>query len=204
MYNLEKNPLDEFPRHLKAEEIVNAHLVITAFNEYIEYPIARRYLLKWFQAIHKKDHWRERSPEALLYFYERIEMLFEGAKLLAEMPVSRRIDKVIVIDEEPTDLMSSILYYPNSGFLDAWEYFPRRLTRKEFLNPYLVFPKIFKKYDIGQWRFILRELLCFGLSTTRMECDYGFDTFLVNTHIEKLLAASSLIYTRGLLVKGED
>lgn len=204
MYNLDRNPLSEYPVHLKVEEIVDAHLVITSFNEYIEYPIGRRYLKKWFMAVHKKDHWRMRSPEALLYFYERIEMLLEAGKLLAEMPVSKRMSTVVIIEDKPIDLMLPTLYFPSSGFSDAWEYFPRHLTRKEFLNPYLVYPKLFKRYDLNEWRFILRELLSFGLSVTKLECDYGFDTYSVNILLEKLLAASSLIYTRGLLGKEEE
>jgi hypothetical protein len=197
MYNLEKNLLCNYPLRLLNDEIADPHSAIKSFHEYIDYPTARRYLQLWFKVIYKENYWTERSPNSLLYFYERVETLIEAAFLLAKVAPAKRVGVILLDEDEQINLLNPILYYPTSPKFNAWDYFPRHLSKKELLNPYLVFKKLFKDYKLYEWRYILHELLGIGLSNSQLEIDDEFNILLVNTHLEKLLEACSLIHTRG-------
>lgn len=198
MYNLEKSPLSNYPMRLLTMEINNPLAAIKSFYEYIDFPTARKYMQLWFKFIFKDEFWDERSPNSLFYYYERVEALVEAAFLLSEYRPAKQPGVILQNDDDEIDLLNPLLYYPNSSKFNAWDYFPRHLSKKEFLNPYLVFRKIFKQYELYEWRYILHELLGKGLSMTQLEGDDGFNILFVNRHLEKLLEASNLINIRAL------
>lgn len=82
---------------------------------------------------------------------------------------------VAVLKESPEneiDLMNPVSSYGWQSKYSAWDYFPRSLSKKQFINPYLVFKKFFKYQDLPIWRDLLYDFL-YNAFVPQMELETG-------------------------------
>jgi len=204
MYFLTPRAWDSLPLHLTTDEIKDPHEVIHEYFNAFDFPYARKRLIKWLHSTCQEKPPKQ-SASGLLFFYEKTLSLIEAAHLVAQMDNGDRKAIVILKTDEPEiNPMAPYLYYawlsaqnepapPRS----AWDNFPRSLTYKEFLNPYLVFEKFFSFLTLGEWRQILGELFSMGLSRYSFLADgLDFDILAVRTHLEKLIESAHLIDVR--------
>lgn len=196
MLNVESKPWDHLPIGLHTNEIQDPYSVIGNYYETYATPRARKYLTTWFEALQENGRWNFDLSANLLYFYERTVQLMEAASLIAQLDNK---SKASVLTKEGLDLMDPKLFFGYYPTYCAWDYFPRSLSKREFINPYRVYKKFFDYKPLAEWRFILRELLHTALSSNAKMDDIGsFNIIKIRKHLHKLLEAGSLIDIREL------
>ncbi|MFY0255975.1 hypothetical protein ACDQ55_18700 [Chitinophaga sp. 30R24] len=205
MYFTTPRAWDNLPLRLTTEEIRDPHEVIHEYYSAHDMPRARQILNKWLCSTSKEKPGKQ-SASGLQFFYERTESLIEAAFLVEQLDNSGR--KAIIMqneDDEEIDLMNPRLFCAwirqskgeGVAYREIWDNFPRSLSYKEFLNPYLVFEKFFLFLTLGEWRELLRELFSMGLSCrTFFDETLDFDMLGIKKHLEKLIEACHLIDVR--------
>jgi hypothetical protein len=145
-----------------------------------------------------KKSWKEGSPASLLYFFERLEEL-----LLASVNLLENEDK-----REEAKLPKEGSYWRLTGYeifcgwhgaSTPWDFFPRHLTKKEFLDPWKALQKIKRYKDIDEWKEQLKDLLHDALSESILDNGMSGEEVL-NTWLllHKLLEATHLIEVRAI------
>lgn len=85
------------------------------------------------------------------------------------------------------------LYAPAMPF----DYFPRSLSRKEYYNPYQVFYSCRARYNLPEWRALLRDCFTAGVSTDLVHEIARFRrAFNAYRLLPKLIEAAYLVYVR--------
>ncbi|SKA06699.1 hypothetical protein SAMN04488128_102571 [Chitinophaga eiseniae] len=205
MYFTSPRAWDNLPLRLTSEEIRDPFEVIHEYYSAHDMPRARQILNRWLASASMEKPGKL-SPSGLQFFYERTESLIEAAFLVEQLDNKGR--KAVIIqkeDEEEIDLMNPRLFCAwirqSKGepvaHREVWDAFPRSLTYKEFLNPYLVLGKFFSFLTLGEWRELLRELFSMGLSRrTFFDETLDFDMLGIRKYLEKLIEAGHLIDVR--------
>jgi hypothetical protein len=146
----------------------------------------------------KAKSWKEGSPASLLYFFERLEELLIASINLLE-DENKREDAKLPKEDRYWRLTEYEIYCGWHGASTPWDFFPRHLTKKEFLDPWKALQKIKRYKDIGKWKEQLKDLLHDALSESILDNDMSgeevLDTWLL---LHKLLEASHLIEVRAI------
>ncbi|UPK72862.1 hypothetical protein [Chitinophaga filiformis] len=197
-------PWDNLPLRLSVEEIRDPHEAIHEYFSSYDMPGARQIINQWFGSTSKKRP-SKISPSGLQFFYDRTESFIEAAFLVAQLDNRERKGIIVPCNDEEIDVMNPILFCAwikgiegkTISAREAWDTFPRNLSYKEFLNPYLAFEKFFSFLTLGEWREALRELLGMGMSRrTFLDETIDFDLLGIKKRLEKLLEAGHLIDVR--------
>lgn len=155
----------DYPQHLSAEEISNPFAVVRSTYMEFDLPILRKCIQRWLKSVYIKKKWKKHGPGNTLYFYEQLIRLVEAASLIRQLDTSNRAanlsEKVNLESESVLDLD---LFCSQSQREVSWHFFPRSLTPKQFVNPYLVFDKFFELKSLGEWRDDLHNLLHLSLT----------------------------------------
>ena len=208
MFFCHNRAFDNMPLRLDLDQITAPRDYIGAFFYGYDLHTARQFLNKWLRAVTKEKPGKLRA-ETLERFYTRFEQLMEAA---------------FIVDQLDNDDKGAIIKEPENGHLNpmeiklffagsrrdrgcthparlAWEYFPRSLTYAEFLNPYVVLRKCFTRYNIGEWREILRELYSRGIRReTFIDEILEYDFIGLHRLLTKFLEACHLIEAREEMV----
>jgi hypothetical protein len=86
------------------------------------------------------------------------ERLIEAANLVNKMNTPQSLGVLQEASEGEIDLTNDAFYCKGQSSYSAWDYFPRSLSKKQFINPYQVFRKFFKYQDLPLWRDQLNDL----------------------------------------------
>ena len=135
---------------------------------------------------------------AVFFFQENMEKLMTGTYLFIN-PRKNRIPikkKAVLKDSAILNEIDPVLYYGWHHNSAMWEFFPRHLTKKEFLNPYLAIEKFFKAKDLKRWLKDFKELISYSLSPYGNETGVEFDYLRIHKHLQKLVEAAHLIEAR--------
>jgi len=137
--------------------------------------------------------WNITSPGDLLWFFEKLESAINAAYLInlekKKSPISVRKE----------DVFNPNLYCNWHGDLAEWDFFPRSLSLKEYIDPYVAFKKFFKYLTLDEWKEQLHELMEFALGKTSFsEGCVDFDTLPIYFHLTKLVEAAHLIDVREI------
>jgi hypothetical protein len=87
------------------------------------------------------------------------------------------------------------LWFPPQRY--PWDFFPRHLSKKEFLDPYKALEKFASFRNIDQWKQVIRDLAIHALSEIPLnEFDDSNSILRTYIHLNKLIEATHLIEIR--------
>ena len=141
----------------------------------------------------------------MLYFIELFGKLIAAAEQLTTEPGNREKGSVINCLNEH-DLLNPALYCNNmpgppgsrQGLGNAWQCFPRHLSRAEYLDPYWALEKCFQRKNSGEWKELLMGLFYAAAkdeNTIAEDC-HDADIYRSCKGLFKLLEACHLIKVR--------
>jgi hypothetical protein len=142
--------------------------------------------------------WRHSSPCSILYFAEKINELIEAVYTIIN--TSDQLPEII-LDRDIDDSCWSLTDYDNyCGWHrndTPWDFFPRHLSKKEFLDPYKALEKFTRYRNIDQWKEIIKDLEYHALSDISLnEFDDSKSILRIYIHLNKLIEATHLIKVR--------
>jgi hypothetical protein len=126
-----------------------------------------------------------------------LELIFATYLFVANKNERAKRKKKAIVDE--TALENGI--DPKSYFgwhrkSAIWEFFPRHLSKEEFLNPYKVYNRFFDYWDVQTWIKEFREIISFALDAFGNETGCDYDYLEIHKQLQKLVEASHLIEVR--------
>ena len=151
---------DYFPTHLTMKMIMNPFSVIQKFfDQDVDIVDARKELKRWWRSAF--------SEQCLLSKAEMVSLIGFRDQLLVIVEVSSLFPAPELIN---TTLEESELLNPANfcGRLyeghTPWDYFPRHLSRKEYIYPELMVTKFFAHKTLPEWRDVMEELFSAAIS----------------------------------------
>lgn len=194
----EHHPQDFFPRRLTQNEINDPCMTIDDFFSWYHLPECKKEITALIKAAYNPGCWKKGEPGDLLYFQEQLEKLIEAAYLTHFTRKGAETGMEFVVGEDISKYyIDTAIYCANRHASTAWDYFPRCLSKKEFINPYRVFDKFFRYQDLPGWRDDLQDLLSYALSKFSIqEVERGIDSLTTHTYLQKLVEAAYLIRVR--------
>lgn len=137
-------------------------------------------------------------PANALYFTSLLEDLVTAVfELLQQYDYK---DEIIIKEDKIPATLTLTAFETYCGWhtgKTAWDFFPRHLSKKEFLNPYLALEKFTKQHSLSEWKYLLNDILNHALSIESISQFYDGQSIL-NTwlYLHKLLEATHLIEVR--------
>jgi len=170
---------------------------IDNFFDAYSLPHALHMLAKLIKTADKEKIWKGACPANAIWFTERLELLTEAVFALQE-----RYDyhKEVILDKDNSGLWMLNQYKTYCGWHRAsapWDFFPRHLSQKEFIDPYKVLKKFTKYRSLAGWKEILKDLRFNALSPHSIsEFDDRIGIISIWLLLHKLLEAAHLIEVR--------
>ena len=173
------------------EEIVDPYQTLAEFfmaNDIADYRKVNKSMLL---AASSNKIYRRTSPGDLLLHFELLESAINAAFVINQ---ERKKSPIII---QPSDIFNKNLYCGWYSYLTEWDYFPRTLSLKEYINPYLVFKSFFKYQTLSEWKDDLRNILEYALAKDSMyEGSIKMDVLSAYFQLTKLMEAAHLIDVR--------
>lgn len=174
-----------------------SYKTITEFYDTWSLPHAVQLLSSAILSANDEKVWKQGSPATLLYFFERLEELLVA---IFELPEDLYSDEAKPeLNDQHWRLTGYASYCGWPKKYSPWDYFPRHLTQKEFLNPWKAIRKIKRWQGIDEWKLQLKELLHDALSPKTihdlMNGEQALNGWLL---LHKLLEATHLIEVRAI------
>jgi hypothetical protein len=174
-------------------EITDPYQTITELFTAADLAYYRRTIKGALNAACSDKVWNKTSPGDLLWFLERLESGINAAYLINK----EKKKSPLSIGKE--DVFNPNLYCSWHADQGEWDFFPRSLSLKEYIDPYLVFKRFFKYLTLAEWKEELHELMEFALGKTSFsEACVDFDTLQIYFHLTKLVEAAHLIDVREI------
>lgn len=193
-----KKLLINSPEFLTVTEATHPHYIIHSWINNYGLPNIRRYIYTWLPAVFNEKKWDEGQPNDLLWFYKQLLRTIEAAAIHLQLGGSKL--SVINLDKMQfsVELLHPNLYCFANERDDPFNYFPRFLSKEEFVNPHLAFQSFFQFREISEWQMELEDMLHQALSNSCME-DYGYviDLFGIGQQLHKFAEACQLIHVRN-------
>ncbi|HMK20564.1 MAG TPA: hypothetical protein VK492_20325 [Chitinophagaceae bacterium] len=159
---------------------------------------ARSILTEIIKKADSEKTWNRSASCDVLFFSERINELIEAVYQIGNT-VHQHPE--IILDKDTEDDIWLLTDYDNyCGFHrndTPWDFFPRHLTKKEFLDPYKALEKFTRFRNRDQWKEVIRDLAYHALSDVSLnEFDDSKSALLTYIHLNKLIEAAHLIDIR--------
>jgi hypothetical protein len=158
----------------------------------------RKYISSLLKAAYSEDYWRKSDPGSLLFFQQNMVDLIKATYFFVSRVKNKTIRKKAAVVEKAVinQMIDPATYFGRHQGDDMWTFFPRYLSRKEFINPYTTFEKFFDFKSPDEWLASLKELVCYALSRYGNESALEFDFLKIYKLLQKLIEASHLIHVR--------
>jgi len=171
---------------------------IDEFFSFADPTYYRKYILSMLKAAYSEGYWKKSYPGELLIFQEQMRGLIKAAYQLSlgEKPPGKKAARVILDDDAFLNGINQKTYTGFNKENEIWEVFPRHLTKKEFVNPWLVLKKFFKYKSHREWESDLETIVSYALSPYGNESALEYDYLTINIHLQKLAEAAHLIRMR--------
>ncbi len=171
--------------------------VIEDFFSFASLKTHRKYIYSMLKASYSEEYWRKSDPGSLLFFQEQVEELMKATYLLT-LKKNKTIQKkeARLKIEVPERAIDPAVYVGWTEWDAMWEFFPRSLSKKEFINPYMAFEKFFDFKGLNEWLAQFKELINCALSPYGKESALDIDYLQTNNLLQKLIEASHLIHVR--------
>jgi len=162
----------------------------------------RKYIISTLKAASSDHYWKEEDPGSLLYFRKKIGDLMDAAQQLNVKTRDKKAikQKALVKPGAPDqEIIDPRLYMYSQIKHTQWEAFPRSLSKKEFVDPYLVFKRFFRNRSLKKWHRDLEEMIFYALSPHDCVEDLlDLDLLRINQLLQKLVEAAHLIWVREI------
>ncbi len=173
------------------EKITNPYEVIAEFFFDADIATHRKMVRDILLAANSDKIYDKDSPCDLLLEFKFLESIVNAAYLINQK------GKNSPLKIEKNDVFNPNLYYSWHKDLTGWDFFPRVLSLKEYVNPYLVFRRFFKYRELPGWKEILQEIQDYALAKSNVsESVMNIDTLSVYFFLSKLIEAAHLIEVR--------
>lgn len=159
----------------------------------------RSILSKMIKTADSERSWKGSSPSHLLYFSEKMKELMKAAFSIISF---RDYHNEVILVKQNNDYIWSLTQYEHycSGHTryTPWQFFPRYLSKKEFLDPYKALERFTKYQSLVKWKHTFKELLHHALSPVSLN-EFNDSTGILHTyiHLHKLIEATHLIAIRS-------
>jgi hypothetical protein len=159
---------------------------------------ARSILNELIKKADSEKSWNRSASCDVLFFSEKINELIEAVYFIVNN-YDNRTEAIIEQDtKQDTWLLTNYNNYcGNHRNSTPWDFFPRHLSKKEFLDPYKALEKFTSFRNIEQWKQTIKDLAYHALSTTPLD-EFDEDNSILRTyiHLNKLIEATHLIEIR--------
>lgn len=183
--------------YLTKRQLNDPHKVFIDFYHFFSPSRIKKFIDRWMKALYKEKSWTKSSPADFLFYYDQIIPLVEASYIISQSDHTKRASILNEDEHTHAQLMNPDLYCLSKNTNESWDYFPRSLTKKEFINPYRVINKFFKNYSLSNWRKKLHNILHIALSSDKLdESGDIVNVYEIKKHLDKLVDASHLIYVR--------
>ena len=173
--------------------ITDPYQTIAEFFTAADLAYYRRTIKRAINVASSDKVWNKTSPGDLLWFFERLESAINAAYLI------NKEKKKSPLSIGKDDLFNPNLFCSWHADLTAWDFFPRSLSLKEYIDPYLVFKRFFKYLSLAEWKRELHDIVEYALvETSFSEACIDFDTLPIYFHLTKLVEAAHLIDVREI------
>jgi len=173
------------------EEITDPYEVIGEFFHDSDLPTHREMTAEMLLAAHSDRVYDLTTPGDLLLQFKFMESVINAAYLI------NKEEKESLLKIQKSDVFNPNLYCSWHKDLTEWDFFPRELSLKEYINPYLVFRRFFKYKELSEWKEVLQEILDYALARDSIfEAGMNIDTLSVYFYLSKLIEAAHLIDVR--------
>lgn len=175
------------------DEISDPYQVIAEFFSQADVVSHRKIIRDTIRAACSDRICNKKNPGGVLFDFKILESIINAAYLLSK---EKR--------ESPLSISRDSLFDPNlycgwHAGLNEWDFFPRMLSLKEYINPYLVFERFFKYLTLGEWKRELEDLVEYALARTSLwEAGIDLDVLSIYLHLTKLVEAAHLIDVREI------
>ncbi|MGH2643333.1 MAG: hypothetical protein ACRDE2_05250 [Chitinophagaceae bacterium] len=176
-------------------------LVISEFFWAYDLSEHRWYIDTWMDSVNHNDYWKGNVPSDLLLYYESLKELINASYILIKEEKKRKT-ALDILDEKGLDaeknLLHPALYFGQQPYGTIWDFFPRSLNKKEYIDPYLAVRQFFKFEPLEKWHDRLHDLLIDGLTgyENREYPIEGIDLSFIRKNLHKLIEATHLIDVR--------
>jgi hypothetical protein len=173
------------------EKITDPYQVIAEFFCSAGLTVYRKCIKDSLKAASGNHIWRKYNPGDLLYEFKMLESVINAAYLI------NKENKKSPIKIEKEGSFNPNLFCGWHVDSTQWDYFPRVLSFKEYVNPYLTFKRFFKYLSLPKWKQELQDLLEYALVETSLaEAGIEKDMLSLYLHLTKLIEAAHLIDVR--------
>ena len=159
---------------------------------------ARSILQELIKKADSEKSWNRSACCDVLFFSEKLNELVEAVYHIVNTYDQR--SEVILDNDTDNDiwLLKDYDNYCGSHRNDTpWDFFPRHLSKKEFLDPYKALEKFTSFRNIDQWKQVIRDLAIHALSEIPLnEFDDSHSILRTYIHLNKLIEATHLIEIR--------
>lgn len=158
----------------------------------------RRYIYSMLRAAYSEDYWRISDPGSLLFFQRNMRGLIKATYLFVSKEKNKTIIKktAILKKEAVNGTIDPVTYFGRNQGGDMWAFFPRYLSKKEFIDPYDAIKKFFEFKSLDEWLRGFNEIISYALSPYGNESALEIDYLEINKLLQKLIEATHLILIR--------
>lgn len=184
------------PEEVQNEASVGCYRAINTFFESFSLPFARDYLLSALKSAENSRIWDKRAPTDLLHFFDMLKGLISAVYSIVKKISTVKRAKLSKPSGSP-DLTQYHLYCGPYDLLEAWDFFPRSLSAKEYSDPYKALQKFTKWHSKQEWQMTLRYILSYALGNSSLsELGVNLELVRISELLQKMLEACHLIYVR--------
>jgi hypothetical protein len=173
------------------EVITDPYQVIAEFFTAAALKDYRKRIKAVLKAASGKQIWPKKNPGALLYYFKMIESIINAAWLINK---ENKTSPLLINNENSFNPNLFCSWHADST---QWDFFPKALSFKEYVDPYIVFKRFFKYLALSAWKVELQDLLEYALVETSLhEAGMKKDLLSLYFHLCKLVEAAHLIDVR--------
>jgi len=174
----------------------NYYAVIASFFDCYDLSHARSILGKIIKTADSEKSWKGRYPVDVLHFSERLQQLIEAAFGIVEQ-YDFKPEAEINDDKELWFLAKHETYCGWHVHSTPWNFFPRYLSKKEFLDPYKALQKFTSCHSLAVWKMVLKEIVESALSPNSVDETDNGSLLSAWLYLHKLVEATHLIEVRS-------
>lgn len=153
----------------------------------------RQYIKEMIIAACSNAIFRKDSPGDLLHFQEMLLGLLEAADAI------NHAGRKSPLRIGPEDFFNPNLYRGWQSGCTDWDFFPRSLSKKEFINPYVAFKRFFRHHSLPEWKKEVQEVVTYALITDSLfDLGVSIDSLSLYFYLTKLVEAAHLIDVREI------
>jgi hypothetical protein len=159
---------------------------------------ARSILQELIKKADSEKSWNRTACCDVLFFTEKLTELIEAIYHIVNTYDQQ--EEAIIEEqtkEEIWQLTNYDTYCGSHRNHTPWDFFPRHLSKKEFVDPYKALEKFTSFRNIDQWKQTIKHLAYYALSSTSIN-EFDDDKSILRTyiHLNKLIEATHLIEIR--------